>query len=113
MKVALKRREETPGYTGEEEFNFFLSVLFPAEDLVEQAREIAKRSGATITLTENVEKGTKNADILYTDIWVSMGEPAEIWEHRIELLKDYHERRIALDAKIDATLKSIQALLSK
>ena len=63
--------------------------LFPAEDLVEQAREIAKRSGATITLTENVEKGTKNADILYTDIWVSMGEPAEIWEHRIELLKDY------------------------
>ena len=63
--------------------------LFPADELVAEARAIAERSGSTITLTENVEKGTKNADVLYTDIWVSMGEPAEIWEHRIELLKDY------------------------
>jgi ornithine carbamoyltransferase len=54
-----------------------------------KCREIAKQSGAKISLTESVEDGVKNVDFLYTDVWVSMGEPAEIWEKRIKLLKPY------------------------
>ena len=52
--------------------------LFPDPKLVETAKEIAKENFCTVTLTSDVDEGTKNADVLYTDIWVSMGEPAEI-----------------------------------
>lgn len=61
----------------------------PEEKLVTQCKEIAKETGAKITLTENVEEGVKGVDFLYTDVWVSMGEPAEVWEERISLLKSY------------------------
>ena len=63
--------------------------LFPAEELVETCRQIAKETGATIRLTESVEEGTKDADVLYTDIWVSMGEPDSVWESRLKLLTPY------------------------
>ena len=63
--------------------------LFPEESLVETAKKIAAENGCTIRLTDDVREGAKDADILYTDIWVSMGEPAEIWETRIRLLKNY------------------------
>ena len=63
--------------------------LFPAEDLVAKCREIAKENDCTITLTEDVKEGTKNADVIYTDVWVSMGEPDEVWESRLKLLKPY------------------------
>ena len=63
--------------------------LFPAPELVEKCRKIAAENGCTITLTEDIEEGCKNADVLYTDIWVSMGEPDEVWEERIKLLKPY------------------------
>jgi len=59
------------------------------EKLVATCREIAKETGAKITLTESVEEGVKGVDFLYTDVWVSMGEPAEVWEERIKLLKPY------------------------
>jgi len=61
----------------------------PTEELVAQALEIAKETGATITITDDVSKGVKGCDFLYTDVWVSMGEPDEVWKQRIELLKDY------------------------
>ena len=61
----------------------------PDEDLVKQCKEIASKSGAKITLTSDLGEGVKNADFLYTDVWVSMGEPAEVWEERINLLKPY------------------------
>ncbi len=61
----------------------------PDAKLVKTCKEIAKENGCTITLTEDVKKGTKNADVIYTDIWVSMGEPDEVWKERIDLLKPY------------------------
>ncbi len=61
----------------------------PSEDLVAQCREIAKETGAKITITEDVEEAVKGVDFLYTDVWVSMGEPDEVWKVRIELLKPY------------------------
>ena len=61
----------------------------PKKELVDKCREIAKETGAEITLTNDVKEGAKDADILYTDSWVSMGEPAELWGKRIELLRPY------------------------
>lgn len=62
---------------------------FPNEGLVAQCREYAKESGGSVTLTEDVESGTKGADVLYTDVWVSMGEPEEVWAERIKALSPY------------------------
>ncbi|MCR4567485.1 MAG: ornithine carbamoyltransferase [Pseudobutyrivibrio sp.] len=62
---------------------------FPEADLVKQCEEIAKQTGASITLTEDVEAGCKDADVIYTDVWVSMGEPDEVWPERIADLSPY------------------------
>lgn len=62
---------------------------FPSPELVAQCEEYAKESGSTITLTENVAAGTSGADVIYTDVWVSMGEPEEVWEERIRELTPY------------------------
>ena len=62
---------------------------FPEKALVDECLEVAKTTGATITLTESVEEGTKDADVIYTDVWVSMGEPDEIWKERIAALLPY------------------------
>jgi ornithine carbamoyltransferase len=61
----------------------------PQAELVAQAKEIAKETGAEIMVTDNVDEGVKGCDFLYTDVWVSMGEPEEVWKERIELLKPY------------------------
>ena len=63
--------------------------LFPKENLVEKCSHICDMTGGSITLTENIVEGTKNADAIYTDVWVSMGEPDEVWEKRIKLLRPY------------------------
>lgn len=70
---------------------------FPADRLVNQCREIAAKTGATITLTEDVAEGTKNANIIYTDVWVSMGEPDEVWEERIRELSPYQVNRSVME----------------
>ena len=62
---------------------------FPNDELVKQCMEYAKESGATITLTEDVKEGTRGADVIYTDVWVSMGEPDHVWEERIRDLSPY------------------------
>lgn len=61
----------------------------PDAELVAQCREIAKETGAKITITEDVAEAVNGVDFLYTDVWVSMGEPAEVWEERIKLLRPY------------------------
>ncbi|MFO7842242.1 MAG: ornithine carbamoyltransferase [Bacteroidales bacterium] len=61
----------------------------PTDELVNQAKEIAKETGAEIIVTDKVEEGVKGCDFIYTDVWVSMGEPEEVWKERIELLKPY------------------------
>lgn len=61
----------------------------PADDLVATCREIARETGSTITLTNDVSQGAHGASAIYTDIWVSMGEPDELWEQRIKLLSPY------------------------
>ena len=63
--------------------------LFPAEELVEKARAIAAESGGSVRLTEDITEGASDADVIYTDIWVSMGEPDEVWGERIRLLQPY------------------------
>lgn len=63
--------------------------LQPDAELVATCKEIAKETGATLTITDNVAEGVKGCDFLYTDVWVSMGEPAEVWAERIALLKPY------------------------
>ncbi len=63
--------------------------LQPDAELVATCKEIAKETGATVTVTDNVEEGVKGCDFIYTDVWVSMGEPAEVWAQRISMLKPY------------------------
>lgn len=70
---------------------------FPSEQLVEKCREIAVHSNAVINLTEDVTAGTKGADVICTDVWVSMGEPAEVWEERIHDLKAYQVNRKVME----------------
>jgi ornithine carbamoyltransferase len=65
------------------------SSVQPEESLVERCREIAGATGGSITLTEDVKQAVEGADFLYTDVWVSMGEPQEVWEERIRLLQPY------------------------
>lgn len=63
--------------------------LWPEDSLVAKCKNIAKETGATITLTEDVKEAATDANVIYTDIWVSMGEPDDVWESRIKLLKPY------------------------
>ncbi len=71
--------------------------LWPDEKLVKICQDIAKETGAKITLTEDVKAGCKNVDVLYTDVWVSMGEPDSVWEERIKLLLPYQINKQVMD----------------
>lgn len=70
--------------------------LFPEQWLIAECKKIAEENGGTITLTDEVEKGTKDADVIYTDIWVSMGEPDQVWETRIKQLKPYQVNKTVM-----------------
>lgn len=63
--------------------------LWPNQELIEKCQAIAATTGATITMSEDPMEASRDAHAIYTDVWVSMGEPAEIWEERIKLLKPY------------------------
>jgi ornithine carbamoyltransferase len=64
-------------------------TLFPDKKLTAKCEAIAKETGAKIMFTDSVDKGVKDADVIYTDVWVSMGEPEKVWEERIKLLTPY------------------------
>lgn len=87
-------------------------AYWPEENLVEICREIAKETGATITLTENVEEGVKGVDFLYTDVWVSMGEPDEVWEERIKLLLPYQVNADMIEKTGNPKVKFLHCLPS-
>ena len=70
---------------------------FPDEALVKECRKIAASTGASITLAEDVEEGTRGADVIYTDVWVSMGEPESVWEERIRELSPYQVNRKVME----------------
>lgn len=79
------------------------SSQMPPADLVTTCKEIADQTGSEILLTDDVEKGASGAHVIYTDIWVSMGEPFELWEKRINLLKPYQvDEELMAKAEPDA-----------
>lgn len=84
--------------------------LHPEQSLVAQCLEIAKETGAKITLTDSVEEGVKDCDFLYTDVWVSMGEPAEVWEDRIKLLLPYQVNKKTMDLTRNPKVKFMHCL---
>ena len=69
----------------------------PNAELVSTCRNLARESGGSVTLTSSVEEACTGADVVYTDIWVSMGEPAELWEDRIKLLSPYQVNSRVID----------------
>ncbi|MEV4182202.1 ornithine carbamoyltransferase [Streptosporangium canum] len=85
--------------------------LWPDEKtVVKPARDLAKRTGATITVTEDVNKGVKGVDFLYTDVWVSMGEPKEVWDERIKLLMPYQVNAEVVKATGNPKVKFMHCL---
>ena len=77
--------------------------LWPEEKLTDECRKIAEGTNAKIEMTEDIMEGTKNADAIYTDVWVSMGEPMELWEERIKLLSPYQvNAKVMKNAKKEA-----------
>lgn len=77
---------------------------FPNPELVAYCEGVAKETGATITLTDNVAEATKDADVLYTDVWVSMGEPEEVWAERIQELSPYQVNAKAFENAKDTAI---------
>ena len=84
--------------------------LWPHDELVEQCKAMAAKTGARITLTDSVEEGVKGADFLYTDVWVSMGEPKEVWAERIKLLLPYQINAKAMAATGNPDTKFMHCL---
>lgn len=71
--------------------------LFPDEKLIKECKKIAKETGTIISFTEDIMKGTKNADIIYTDVWLSMGEDKKLWQKRIKLLTSYQVNKQVME----------------
>jgi ornithine carbamoyltransferase len=82
----------------------------PDPELVSAAREIAQETGAKITVTDDLGSGLEGCDFLYTDVWVSMGEPAEVWAQRIELLKPYQVNAAAMAKTGNPKVKFLHCL---
>ena len=84
--------------------------LQPNAELVATCKAIAEETGATVTITDNVEEGVKGCDFLYTDVWVSMGEPAEVWAERIKLLTPYQVNKRAMELTGNKNCKFMHCL---
>jgi ornithine carbamoyltransferase len=86
--------------------------LCPPKDLIELCQKIAKQSGARITITDNAEKAVKGVDYIHTDVWVSMGEPKEVWAERIKLLKPYQVNSKLMEKSGNPSVKFMHCLPS-
>jgi ornithine carbamoyltransferase len=84
--------------------------LWPDENLVNECKEIAKKSGAKIVLTEDPKEAVKNVDYIHTDVWVSMGEAKEVWEQRIKLLKPYQVNMDLMKKSENSNVKFMHCL---
>ena len=84
--------------------------LWPKQDLVATCREIAEETGARLTLTDDPKAGVKGVDFLYTDVWVSMGEPDSVWGERIKLLKPYQVNMALVEATGNPHVKFMHCL---
>jgi ornithine carbamoyltransferase len=84
--------------------------LWPSAELVAQCREIAAATGARLTLTESVEEGVGGVDYIYTDVWVSMGEPESVWAERIQLLLPYQVNTAMMQASGNPQVKFLHCL---
>ncbi len=82
----------------------------PDRQLAAKAQDIAKQTGARIIITDDLDSGVKDCDFLCTDVWVSMGEPEEVWEQRIDLLKPYQVNREAMDKTGNPNVKFMHCL---
>jgi ornithine carbamoyltransferase len=82
----------------------------PADSLIQTCREIAQSTSASVTITDDIAKAVKDADFLYTDVWVSMGEPASVWEERIRLLKAYQVNMDVLKLTGNKNVKFLHCL---
>jgi ornithine carbamoyltransferase len=86
------------------------AAVQPNQDLVAQARKIARDTGARITITDDPGKGVKGCDFLCTDVWVSMGEPEEVWQERIEMLQPYQVNAAAMEKTGNPDVKFLHCL---
>jgi ornithine carbamoyltransferase len=84
--------------------------VWPRDDFLEPALAIAKDSGARITVTEDVSEGVRGADVIYTDVWVSMGEPDSVWDERVALLRPYQVNTAMLHATGNPNVKFMHCL---
>jgi ornithine carbamoyltransferase len=84
--------------------------LAPPQDVVAIAQDIAGRTGARITITTDPAAGVQGVDFIHTDVWVSMGEPREVWNERVTLLKDYQVNAALLEASGNARVRFMHCL---
>jgi ornithine carbamoyltransferase len=84
--------------------------LHPPKDVVDIARQIAEQTGATITITEDPAQAVRGVDFIHTDVWVSMGEPKEVWTERVQVLKPYQVNAALLRASENPTVKFMHCL---
>jgi ornithine carbamoyltransferase len=84
--------------------------LWPADEYVAIARELEKKYGATLTITDDPKKAVKDVDFIHTDVWVSMGEPKEVWKERIKLLLPYQVNSKLMKASGNAQVKFMHCL---
>jgi ornithine carbamoyltransferase len=84
--------------------------LHPPKDVVDIARQVAEQTGATITITEDPAEAVRGVDFIHTDVWVSMGEPKEVWTERVQVLKPYQVNAALLLASGNPTVKFMHCL---
>lgn len=80
------------------------------QEIITVAKEIASETGAQITVTDDLDSGVKGCDFLVTDVWVSMGEPKEVWEERVSLLKDYQVNQTVMNKTGNSNVKFMHCL---